>query len=333
MKTYLTPAALHLPRFALLSAFGLLSGALLPAADTPAAGTAAAAPHRMISLVLLLSEPRTLDAAAVARAASRGWDTLVPASAVSAHPPSFVVTSAPGRYAINSVDKPYFADSGKLADEVKEPAIAGAIREHRAWLSVDWLGNDDKADLRVVYQHISQIIVQLVGKDTLAVYCPDTDRFALKDATLMEHLISPDPLQSLVPIGLLSAKAFGNTVIINDDDPRLLAAQAEAKQHWPEFMQAYQARTPDQYFAVKGRLVEGGNGEFLWLQVTSIDDTLVHGKLDSDPETLKKVKRGAELHIPIAEVDDWLYSSGKNDTHGGYTLRLFDELAQAKPKN
>ena len=328
MKTSFTPAALRLPRFALLSAFGLLSGAAFSAPDVPVATP----PHRMISLVLLLSEPRSLNTTTVAQAASRGWDTQVPESAVTASPPSFVIKSAPGRYAINSVDKPYFADSSKLADEVKDPALAGAIREHRAWMSVDWLGNDDKTDMRVVYQHISQVIVQLIGKDTLAIYNPDTDQFHINDATLIDHLNSPDPLQSLIPAGVVGTTAAADTFSINDDDPQLLAAQAEARKNWHEFMQAYRARGKDQYFAVKGRILEGDSGEYVWLQVTSIDDKLVHGKLDNDPETLKKVKRGAELHIPIADVDDWLYSTAKGDSHGGYTLRLFETLAQAKAK-
>ena len=42
---------------------------------------------------------------------------------------------------------------------------------------------------------------------------------------------------------------------------------------------------------------------------------------DSDPEILTKAKRGADLHILIADVDDWLYSTGTGkDTQGGYTL-------------
>jgi len=319
---------MHLGRFALLTAFGLLSAPALPAADGPDT----VKPHRMISLVLLLSQPRTLDAAVVASAVSRGWNTPVTESAVSVIPPSFVVNSATGNYAINSVDKPYFADSAKLADEVKDLAVAGAVREHHAWISVDWLGNDDKADLRVIYQNISQVLVQLIGKDTLAVYSPDTDQFRLNDATLTDHLLSPDPLQSLIPAGLSNAQAASNTVTINDDDPQLLAAQAEARKNWPQFMQAYQAREKNQYFAVKGRILEGANVEYMWIQVTSIDDKLIHGKLDNDPETLKKVKRGADLHIPIDEVDDWLYSTSQGESRGGYTLRLFDALTQAKAK-
>lgn len=330
MKTPFHFSALINQRCALLTAFGLFSGALLPAADTPAAVPS----QRMVSLVLLLSEPRTLDAAAVAHAVSRAWGSEVPESAVSASPPSFVVKAAPGRFAINSVDQPYFADSGKLAAELKDPTLAEAIRHHHAWLSVDWLENDDKADLRVIYQQISQIIVQLVRKDTLAIYSPDTDQFHLNDATLIGHLKSPDPLQDLVPAGLTGAEAAGNTITINDDDPQLLAAQAEARKNWPAFIQAFKTRGKDQYFAVKGRIIEGEASEYVWLQITDIDDTQVHGKLDSDPETLTKAKRGADLHIPIADVDDWLYSTGTGkDTQGGYTLRLFDELAQARQKN
>lgn len=330
MKTSFTFASLNLPRCALLTAFGLLSGTLLSAADSPAA----APPHRMISLVLLLSEPRTIDAAAITHAVSGAMGAEMPESIISGGSPSFVVKTPSGRFAINNVDKPYFADSDKLAAELKDTALASAIRQHHAWLSVDWLEKDDQADLRKVYQHISQIIVHLVRKDTLAIYSPDTDQFHLNDATLIGHLKSPDPLHDLVPAGLAGAEATGNTVTINDDDPKLLAAQAEAKKHWPEFLQAFKARGKDQYFAVKGRIIEGESGEYVWLQITDIDDTQVHGKLDSDPETLTKVKRGADLHIAIADVDDWLYSTGTGkDTQGGYTLRLFNELAQAKQKN
>lgn len=194
--------------------------------------------------------------------------------------------------------------------------------------------NDAKANLRVIYQRISQIIVQLVRKDTLAIYSPDTDQFHLNDATLIGHLKSPDPLQDLVPAGLAGAEASGNTVTINDDGPQLLVAQAETRKNWPAFIQAFKIRGKDQYFAVKGCIIEREAREYLWLQINEIDDTQVHGRLVSDPETLTKAKHGAALHIPIADVDDWLYSTGKGKgTRGGYTLRLFDELARTRQKN
>ena len=46
------------------------------------------------------------------------------------------------------------------------------------------------------------------------------------------------------------------------------------------------------------RILKGDNGEYLWLPVTDIDDKLVHGKLDNDPASLKKVKRGQTCTSP-----------------------------------
>jgi uncharacterized protein YegJ (DUF2314 family) len=322
--------------FALLSALCFIPGSRLQAENTPPKPKPAAAqPQRLVSLVLLLNEPRTLDAAGVAHALSQALGAEVPEAAVTAKPPSFVVKTASGQFAINSVSEAYFAESDQLAAELKDPSLASAIRKHRAWLSVDWLEKDERADLRKVYQQIGQTIAQFVRQDTLAIYSPDTDQFHLNDKTLLGHLKSDDPLHDLVPAGLANAETADDQITIDDDDPQLLAAQAEARKSWPELMQAFKARTKDQYFAVKGRILEGDKAEYLWLQVSDIDDTLVHGKLDNDPADLKKVARGADLHIPIADVDDWLYSTGagKDDIKGGYTLRLFDQLAQARQKN
>ena len=337
MKVQPTTSSALIQRFTLLAALCFISGSVLRAADTPPKPQPPEPEsQRLVSLVLLLSEPRTMDAGAVAHAVSKAEGSEVPEGAVVAQPPSFIVKAGPGRFAIHSVGEPYFAESDKLAAELKDPTLAKAIRQHRAWLSVDWIEKDEKADLRKVYQQIGLILAQLVRKDTLAVYSPDTDQFHLSDATLLGHLKSEDPLQDLYPAGVAAAE--DGKVTISSDDPQLIAAQTEADERWPEFLRAFKERGKDQYFAVKGRILEGDKGEYLWLQVSDIDDKLVHGKLDNDPATLKKIARGADLHIPIDEVDDWLYStgsgkdasSGKEEVKGGFTLRLFDQLAKAK---
>jgi len=292
--------------------------------------------QRLISLVLLLSEPRNIDAGAVAQAVSKALGSEVHDGDVVARPPSFIVKAGPGRFAIQNVGEPYFEEGEKLAAELKDPTLAKAIRQHRAWLSVDWVEKDENADLRKVYQQIGLILTQFVNKDTLAIYCPDTDQFHISDETLLGHLKSDDPLQDLYPAGVDSAA--DSQITISSDDPQLLAAEAEAEAGWPGFVQAFKERNKDQYFAVKGRIVEGDKSEYLWLQVSDIDDKEVHGTIDNDPATLKKAARGADLHIPLAEVDDWLYSAsagndgstGKEEIKGGFTLRLFDQLAKAK---
>lgn len=322
-----------------LAAILLVQGAVLLAGDAPSLTRQADAPppqaegqlqQRLISLVLLLSEPRPLDADAVAHAVSRAVGSGVPKDAVVAQGSSFVVKSGSRKFAIHSVGKPYFEEGDKLGAELKDPALADAVRKHRAWLSVDWIEKDEQVDLRKVYQQIGQITVQFVKADTLAVYSPDTDQFHLSDTTLLGHLRSNHPLQDLVPATLADTK-----ITIRSDDPELKAAEAQAKERWPEFVRAFKERSESQYFAVKGRIVEGDKGEYLWLQVSSMDDKLVHGKLDNDPAVLTKVARGADMHIPIAEVDDWLYStkeegSAQEEFKGGFTLRLFDQRVKAE---
>ena len=337
MKT-LSPFS-TLMNLALLSSCALLTAGLLNAADKTVKPQAAEElPSRMVSLVLLLSEPRAQNVASVAKSASKAWSREVPESAVTTMDSTFVVKSSAGRFAISSTDKPYFTESDKLADELKDSAVAGAIRKHRAWLAVDWMEKDDKADLRVVYQQLGKAIAEMVNVDTLAIYSPDTDQFHINDATLLTHLKSEDPLAALTDVDLPNSSLTGkNTISIEEDDVGLVAARAEARKNWPEFLQAFKARGKDKdlYFSVKGPIVEGENSEYLWLRVIDIDDKLVHGVLDNDPVALKTAKHGSDIHIPVADVDDWLYSTGpgKDDVKGGYTLRRFDELADASPKN
>lgn len=337
MKTLNRLPVSIIPRLARIAFLGSSLGTVLMAAETAEQPQAQEAePQRLISLVLLLGEPRNMDADAVAQAVSKAIGSEVRNADVVARPPSFIVKTGASRFAIQNVGEPYFKESEKLAAELKDPALATAIRQHRAWLSVDWIEKDDNADLRKVYQQIGLVLTQFIDKDTLAVYCPDTDQFHISDETLLGHLKGEDPLQELYPAGVDSAA--DSQITISSDDPQLLAAQDEAEAGWPGFVQAFKDRKKDQYFAVKGRIVEGDKSEYLWLQVSDIDDKEIHGTIDNDPAALKKVAIGADLHIPIAEVDDWLYSitankdgsPDKEEIKGGFTLRLFEQLAKAK---
>ena len=88
---------------ALLSLLCFIPGAYLKANDeTSKSKTVDAKQQRLISLVLLLSEPRTIDAAAIAHAVSHALGVEVSDDAVTAKPPSFVVKAGTRRFAINS---------------------------------------------------------------------------------------------------------------------------------------------------------------------------------------------------------------------------------------
>jgi hypothetical protein len=128
-----------------------------------------------------------------------GLGTKITTDAVISKPPYHLVNVGSDKFIINDIPQPYFEQSAQVADEIKNPNLSGAIREHRAWISVDWVSTEQKADLRKVYQMIGKMVAHLSGKDTLAVYSPDMDQFALWAPTVRQGLESDDPLAVFEP--------------------------------------------------------------------------------------------------------------------------------------
>lgn len=106
------------------------------------------------------------------------------------------------------------------------------------------------------------------------------------------------------------------------------AARAEARRRWPEFVSAYNARKTGQYFGVKGPFEEGDLREFMWLTVDEIDGEQVHGRLESQPASLKGWKREQDIHIKVANVDDWLYVTPDKEAVGGFSEKVLSEVAK-----
>lgn len=282
---------------------------------------------RLVCLVLLLREPRPLDEHSLANTITKavGISHVHDENAahfVVAKPPYYLVKLDAGRFVINSISEPYFKNAYKLADETKDRQLARAIREHRAWLSIDWA--EQEGDLKKAYQQIGKMAAALAGPDTLAICNPDTDSVLPYDAALAETLKGDDPLQSFV-----SALTEPATIFIRDDDPRLKAAEDEAKKRWPEFVRAFREKT-GQRFAVKGRLVEGENAEYAWLSISDVDDKLVHGTLANATVDLKGFEFGQDLHIKLDDVDDWLYVGPDKQPQGGFTQKVLREAAKAQ---
>jgi hypothetical protein len=73
-----------------------------------------------------------------------------------------------------------------------------------------------------------------------------------------------EALKSVRPLALFDEPTFAPIIQVNADDPRMVAAVAEARQRWPEFMAAFQARkSADQVLAIKARCAEGEEEEFM----------------------------------------------------------------------
>ena len=113
------------------------------------------------------------------------------------------------------------------------------------------------------------------------------------------------------------------------DDPLMLASVAEARRRWPEFVAEFEQRSPEQMFAMKAEFSEGETREFMWLQVTAIENDTIYGTLDSDPVHIKRVSAGSRVQVDVQSLNDWIFTKGKG-TRGGFTIEAVRKAGERR---
>lgn len=284
------------------------------------------------SLVLLQRKKRHLHAGVVAELAAkalgfpfRGFDPddkseMEPPQdgqgVVLGHSPLFMVMFEDCTLAINNIPKPYVDDPAEAAAQIEELRLRKAMQEHKAWLSVDLMSqDDDEKYIRKIYRHIGKLTAALADADSLAIYSPATDGMVPYDPELKETLCGRNPLK------IFESPVQVPVVGVAIDDQKMKEAVREARQRWPEFVAAFRKRTSEQTFGVKVPVSDGENKEFMWIIVSSIDNDFVHGVLDNDPLDLKRIKRGAKIRAKLKRVNDWMYNQGE-EMIGGFTAKV-----------
>ncbi len=155
---------------------------------------------RIISVVLLQKVPRKLTHGEIAHAVSEGSGAKVSEDQVITKEGYHLVPIGDEKFIVTDIGEPYFAEADALAAELDDKTLADAVKSAKAWVSVDWPEMDDKADLKKVYQHIGKAIAHLSNSDTLAVYSPDMDAFALWTPETRKALESDDPLTAFANV-------------------------------------------------------------------------------------------------------------------------------------
>lgn len=289
----------------------------------------------LISLVALLREPRYLDARILAAAANRAWETNIPAddevdddakSFIVGESPLFVIQDGECMFIVHNHDRPYFDEPEEVATKVLELRSQHAVREHKAWMAVDLMrGNDEDQPLPEgtgaadnPYRRIGRLLSELIDDDCLAVMYPDGGLLEPYSPDVHEKLTSDDPLAELRHMSHVPV------IQIAPDDPRMEAAVEEARRRWPEFVAAFEERTPKQNFAVKAPISDGENTEFMWLAVTAIENDVIYGTLNNQPVALSRKYYDQRLTVPLSDLNDWMYTL-KDDMHGGFTMKVLME--------
>jgi uncharacterized protein YegJ (DUF2314 family) len=119
---------------------------------------------------------------------------------------------------------------------------------------------------------------------------------------------------------------------IDDNDPRMIAATAEARATAVEFAKALAVPRPNQAaFAVKMPVSDGKHTEYMWISELSFDGQAFRGRLGNRPAALTGVKVGDELTVKVSDLSDWMYVED-NRLVGGYTLRVLRDSVSPKAR-
>ena len=119
----------------------------------------------------------------------------------------------------------------------------------------------------------------------------------------------------------------GNVVQLGADDPGLVAAAAEAKRRWPEFVAAFNEHRPGRKCAVKyAAPIKGGGDEQIWIMVTALGSGTISGTLGNDPVEDIGLKLGDAVTIQTGDVKDWLFTDGQSMT-GGFSIATLRNAA------
>jgi uncharacterized protein YegJ (DUF2314 family) len=119
----------------------------------------------------------------------------------------------------------------------------------------------------------------------------------------------------------------GNVVQLGGDDPGLVAATAEAKRRWPEFVAAFNELRPGRKCAVKNAApIKGGGDEQIWIMVTALGSGTISGTLGNKPVEDIGLKLGDAVTIQTDDVKDWLFTDGRSMT-GGLSIKTLQNAA------
>lgn len=288
---------------------------------------------RLISFVALLAEPVQLEAHTVARLASEAWNADLSAEEetgadgfVVGSPVTIFIRYHDRMFFVNMFDRPYVEDVESVASQITDIRLSGLFSRHKAWMSCDATGitpETPDAEIREAYRLCGWLMSKLVDSNTLALLIPDQERIYPSGEKLEELLKSDDPFAAV------TEENYAPVVAVDGDDPRMQAAVEEARRRWPEFVAAFEEHGPGQC-SVKCPITAAGNTEFIWLEVTAIENETIYGTLANDPMDLGALKLGSRVKASAGELNDWIYFDDTDAMHGGFTIKVVEEISKER---
>jgi len=269
------------------------------------------------SIVMLLSEPRAMNAQTLAALLASEFGVAV-GLAASENVENFVGGESPilpfriqgESFVLHVHAAPYVADAEKVASGVAEQRLAMAIREHRAWISVDALRNGPNP-----YPTIGRVLARLWGADVMALLHRPSKRMAPGSDLVPFQLRAADPVKAV--FGEIEHAPVVNA---EAEDAELAEAKRVAQRRWREFCDAF-ASNSGNGFSVKAPITRDGRTEHIWVDVEEITPICVWGLLGNEPSDLPGLRLGSRVEVPLDDIEDWSYlRDGK--TIGGFSIAV-----------
>lgn len=212
----------------------------------------------------------------------------------------------------------YIKDYGDLLSEIGDRRLITALEEHKAWISVDLIGEAETDDFRAeVYAVIGALMAEMAGPDIVAIFSPELSRCNEWDPRFIETLRSGNPLE------IFEEPTNTPVLDVDGDSPELIAAVAEAKERWPELVEAFNTKIDSKApFLIKAAFREGDVEEFMWVSPAKITDEQVTGILENSPHQIVKIHEGDEVTLPIIDICDWIYIDSDGEPIGGFTTKV-----------
>jgi len=263
---------------------------------------------------MLLSEPRAMNVHTLAALLASEFGVPVGLGEedklenfAAGAPPILAFHINGGAFVLHLHAAPYVADAAKVAANVEEQRLAMAIREHRAWLSIDAVRGANP------YITIGRILARLWGADVLALLHRPSKRMAPGSDLVPFQLRSDDPVKAV----------FGEieqSPVVNADaeDAELAEAKRVAQRRWKEFCDAFASKSGNG-FSVKAPITRDGRTEHIWVDVEEITPLGVWGLLGNEPLDLPGLRLGSRVEVLLDDIEDWSYlRDGK--TIGGFSI-------------
>ncbi len=289
----------------------------------------------VISLVHLRSQPRYLEAQVLANALSEAWGLHIISGegeeegsdgfVVGDNPLFFIWLKKPvfAMFMVHNRDTSYFDDPEEVASHVPNLRFAEIIREHSAWLAVDLMQvKDTEVGQDEAYRLIGKAVSALADDDVMAILCPQHRFFNLWSPELEKLLCGDSPLDAL-------REEIKAPVIGVPNGEAIEQAIAEARQRWPEFVEIFKKRQPDdERFIVKAPFTgDDGQVEHMWMQVFGLEPEYVHGHLVNHPMHTTKLKQGSQVEVPVATISDWVCPDAEGNPLGNFTHKAISQAA------